>query len=79
MKKGQVTIFIILGIIILVAVILFFFIKSRFYFGPATQERLQQEFPAIKEHIENCLKQESEPLIRKIGLQGGFLEPAERN
>jgi len=77
MKKGQVTIFIILGIIILAAIILFFFIKSKFYFGPVTQERLQQEFPAIKEHIENCLKQEAEPLIRKIGLQGGFLEPPE--
>lgn len=77
MKRGQVTIFIILGIIILTTIILFFFIKSRFYFGPATQERLQQEFPAIREHIETCLKQESEPLIRKIGLQGGILDPAE--
>ncbi len=76
MKRGQVTIFIILGIIILAAVILFMFVKSIYYFGPATQERLQQEFPSIKTHIENCLKDFSEPYIRKIGMQGGILNPA---
>lgn len=76
MKRGQVTIFIILAIIILAVVILFIFVRSRFYFGPATQEKLQQEFPSIKAHIESCLKESSEPIIRKIGKQGGYLEPA---
>lgn len=77
MKKGQVTIFIILGIIILAAVVLVMFLKSQFYFGPATQERLQQEFPSIKIHVEKCIKDISEPILRKIGLQGGVLNPPE--
>lgn len=77
MKRGQVTIFIILGIIILAAVILFFYVKSNVYFGPATQGRLQQELPVIKEHIEECLKESTEPYLRKIGKQGGFLDPNE--
>ena len=77
MKRGQVTIFIILGIVILSAVILFIFVKSNVYFGPATQGRLQQEFPSIRVHIENCLRDFSEPYIRKIGKQGGILNPAE--
>lgn len=77
MKRGQVTIFIVLGIVILAIIILFLFIRARVYFGPATTERLQEEFPMIREHVEDCLKQTTGEFVLLIAKQGGYLNPSE--
>ena len=73
-KRGQITIFAIIGIVILIIVVLFLFIRTRIYIGPATQVDLEAQFPPIIEHVEDCIIEKAEPRIRQIGLQGGYLD-----
>lgn len=71
------TIFIVLGIVIFAILSLFLFIKPRVYIGPATTERLQEEFPAIRAHVEDCLEESTNDFTMLIAKQGGYLNPAE--
>lgn len=76
-KRGQVSTFAIIGIILIVLIALFLFLRDRIYFGPASERSLQDEFPPIEEHIKNCLTEKGTERIRQMGLQGGYLNPAE--
>jgi len=76
-KRGQLSIFAIIGIVIVVLVILFLFVRSKVYIGPATQQDLESELIPIKEHIEECLIEKAEPRLRQIGLQGGYIKTPE--
>lgn len=78
-KRGQVTIFIILGIVILALVLFFLYIKARVYLGPATVENLMEEFPPIVGHVKDCLIGASDKYIILIGRQGGYLDPPENS
>lgn len=79
-KKGQVTLFIILGIIIVTLAIILVYFYSSSKTGPG-QEEIQQRLDAaalepIKELIKTCTKASLEKGIIKIGLQGGYYDPA---
>ena len=76
-KRGQVTAFVILGIIIVAAVVLIGFLRAKVYLGPVTVEGLSNEAEPIKKHVEKCMSDISDELIKKIALQGGYLEPGE--
>ena len=76
-KRGQVSTFAIVGIVIVVLITLFIFMRSRIYIGPVTQQDLEQELVPIKEHIEECLLDKTEPRLRQIGLQGGYINTPE--
>ena len=73
-KRGQLTLFAIIGIIIIILILLFLFLRSRIDLGPIAPQNLEGQFAQIKEHIQKCLVEISEPRIRQIGLQGGFIE-----
>lgn len=79
-KRGQVTAFVILGIVIVVIVALFF-VGRQTIFLPTTTTNLNQELNDIEEHILDCLEKDSTPnaneIIKTIGLQGGYLNPGE--
>ena len=68
-KKGQLTIFIILGIIIVVLGILIFlfFPKIQLGLGFSTSD------PNI--FIQNCMEDETKELVEKLSLQGGSFNP----
>ena len=72
-KRGQVTLFIILGILIVAAVILVLYLKGQLFFGPVTPDNLNTKMIPIKEHIIKCTQEVSPQFIEKIGLQGGYL------
>lgn len=72
-KRGQATIFIIIGLVIAILIILIFFVRNAFFFGPVTAENLQKELSPIKQHIITCAEDVSPDFIEKIGLQGGYL------
>jgi len=72
-KRAQVTVFIILGIIILAAIALLFYARSRIFFGTPTPERLEIELDLIKKQVEDCIQEISPEYIERIGLQGGYL------
>ena len=65
-KRGQITIFIILGIVIVISVGLFLTI-NKIEFKPVTYDT------KVKDYVTNCLKQVSDEGIYLIGKQGGVL------
>lgn len=76
-KRGQVSVFVIIGIILIILILLFLFLRNRVYIGPTTIENLEDQFPAIKEHIEECILQVAEPRIWQMARQGGYIETPE--
>ena len=79
-KRGQVTAFVIIGIVIVVILSLFF-VARKTIFLPTTTENLNLELNEIESNIIDCLNQDSGPnakeIIERIGLQGGYLEPVD--
>lgn len=72
-KRGQVTLFVILGVVIvIIAALLLYFRTNLFLFNP-TSEDLNSRLDEIREHIVSCIADVSESPIRQIGLQGGYL------
>lgn len=76
-KRGQITWFVIIGIVLIILILLFIFLRDRVIIGPPTQENLENQFPQIKEHVEECLVEIANPRLRQIGLQGGFINTPE--
>ena len=82
-KKGQVTIFIILGILLLVITGVMFYFKTLTVTetfeteGRPVVATVPQEFIAIQEYTETCLSSISEQGIKILGQQGGHIYPTE--
>lgn len=74
-KKGQTTLFIILGIVIVMIVALFFYLRSQLIIGPVNVEDLRSEMENVKEYVSECVEEISEEPIIMIGKQGGYLNP----
>jgi len=64
-KKGQITIFIIIAILIVASVLVFFFWIKPTFITPATG----------KLGLEECMKEAVEDKISKLGEQAGFINP----
>ncbi|MEE9525995.1 MAG: hypothetical protein V3V78_05310 [Candidatus Woesearchaeota archaeon] len=82
-KRGQITLFIILGIVILVALGLFLFIRSSVVKKALTPEVIPaiSEIPAetrpVRIFTEECIASISEEAFRKLGDKGGYVNTAE--
>lgn len=78
-KRGQITIFLIMGIIILILAGSFYYIKS--YSAKSTLENAPDkaqtsEANIVKTYAEACIKRiADEALFGRIGLQGGYIDP----
>jgi hypothetical protein len=69
-KKGQVTIFIILGLIVLLSIALFIYFKTSFI---VTEPRLlAKELSPISVYVEQCMDKSAEEAVRKISERGGY-------
>jgi len=69
MKKAQVTIFIIIGVILIAAVIFAMFLKP---VPDGIEEPIPENFQPINNFIENCVQETSENSIIEIGYKGGI-------
>lgn len=84
-KRAQVTIFIIIGILLLVGVGLFFYITSQVIqkeIAPGVKisiERLPSEFQPVATFIESCMTNIGTNALNRIGQTGGFYEPINSN
>ncbi len=82
-KKGQVTIFIIIGIIILLGVGIFFSIRRETLeqqFGTEIELAITEvpiEFRPVSSLIENCITQTATEGVTKLGERGGFINLVE--
>lgn len=79
-KRGQVTIFVILGIVVFIILALLFFgwdklqeIGSR---QINVEKRLETDLNSIDQEIRECIVKESAGFIQKISEHGGYIEPA---
>ncbi|MDD5086208.1 MAG: hypothetical protein PHV16_00480 [Candidatus Nanoarchaeia archaeon] len=71
-KRGQVTVFIILGIFILMATILIFYYINRTYFTPDVV--VPQQVAPIKNYVESCIYDVGKEAIIIMGIQSGYVE-----
>jgi heme/copper-type cytochrome/quinol oxidase subunit 2 len=79
-KRGQVTLFVIIGIVIVVIVALFLVARNTI-FMPITSESLESEMDSIRDKMFECGYNENlnspNELLKTIGKQGGYLETTE--
>lgn len=76
-KKGQVTVYIIIGIIALLSVSVFFYIRSAKIEAPAsyapTIEQIPLEAEPIRDFVASCVRQVAENGLRSVGDYGGYV------
>jgi hypothetical protein len=79
-KRGQVSVFMILGVIILILVGLFFYFNSAKTISQSEAAKAQSQDKSdsiiVKSYVETCLKRLGDKaLFDRMGLQGGFIDP----
>ena len=78
-KRGQITVFVIIFLVVLITLALFYFTKSNLFDisvkGINIQKKLEVELNSIEKQIEECVSKETSIFLSKIADQGGFLEP----
>lgn len=75
-KRGQVTLFVILGIVIVALLVLVLYARQTIFF-PTTPENLNSLMNDINDEIIQCIGDVNKDPIIRIGLQGGYLNPDE--
>lgn len=71
-KKGQITVFVIIGIVIVALIVLLYAFRSQISL-PFVQVNLQDEMQKVTSEIQDCLKNSASGPVELIGLQGGYL------
>ncbi len=72
-RKAQISNFVMIGIILVLATGLFLFLKYKVLLsGP--QEIVPPEYEPIKDFVELCMKEQAKEAIIMLGQQGGFVE-----
>ncbi len=75
MKRGQVTVFIILGIVILVAIALVYSLRNLVGIGIEPQRFLSLRLEPLRDDVNRCIDKEARDALYLIGKQGGTLDP----
>ncbi|MDD5133702.1 MAG: hypothetical protein PHD81_00970 [Candidatus Nanoarchaeia archaeon] len=75
-KRGQITVFMILGFVILIVILLLYFLQDNLketIYG--TRPVLDKKLTSIKEEMQKCVSDLSNSAINQMGNQGGTLTP----
>lgn len=83
MKKGQVTLFVILGLVVIAIIAGIAFYKESIYIklgemGLVKEAALPPQIENIKQQTQQCIETLSENALFLIGLQGGYIELTSR-
>ena len=70
-KRAQVTLFIILGIVLLVAAVFFIFVRTKII-TPSIPKIIM---PRVEEYVDNCIKESGQQGLNLVGKQGGDINP----
>ncbi|MDP4012589.1 MAG: hypothetical protein Q8R00_03210 [Candidatus Nanoarchaeia archaeon] len=78
-SKGQVTVFVIIGIVIVAAVVTAYFFSSQVLKSGWERERekaasVPSQAQLIKTHVESCVKEVAEQGARLLGAQSGYID-----
>ncbi len=80
-KKAQITLFIVIGILLLFATAIIFYVKNRvveYQFSAETNpvlEKVPMEFDPLQDYVTQCLKDTAKQGLKHIALQGGYYRP----
>jgi hypothetical protein len=78
-KRGQIALFVIVGILIIGAVALFVMFRSGTIKAPVSAEEAEKivaaEVSPVKDLVTGCIKESYSGAVVKIGLQGGYCSP----
>ncbi len=76
-KRGQVSVFAIIGIVIVILVVLFFFLRNQYglFIQPTTF--LEEKAGPIENDLKGCVNAASNSTLDKFGKQGGILTPGD--
>ena len=79
MKKGQITVFIIIGLIILLVIGTFLYMTRREITRPFEAARpsvaeIPQQIQPLRDSIESCIRRLATDGLRKIGDTGGYID-----
>lgn len=72
-KRGQVTTFVILGVIIVALVLLVLYTKTNVFMFSPDIEDLSGQMSTVRKHIVTCIGKVGDEPIKRIALQGGYL------
>ncbi|MFH1064969.1 MAG: hypothetical protein V1734_00490 [Nanoarchaeota archaeon] len=76
-KRGQITLFVILGIVIVAVIVLLIAFRRDIIPKAGTQENIDATMKNIEKGIKECLANAADSPIERIGLQGGYLATPE--
>ena len=76
-KRGQVTVFIVIGIVIVLVAVLFWHARSQYGVGVKTEVFLEGPLESIKSETNDCITKIVNPLVATLAKQGGDLDPRE--
>jgi hypothetical protein len=68
-KRGQITIFVIIAILIVAGILLFFYIQNK---TSSLTPTIPKDVPPVYNFVQDCLKETSENALIRIGEQGGY-------
>ena len=76
-KRGQVTIFAVMGLILIIIVGLFLYAGQSAKDKPDPTQQLEftYEQSLVKNHVESCVSRIAEEGVRKLGANGGYINP----
>ena len=69
-RKGQITIFVIVAILIVAGIVLFFYVKEK---SSSLTPSIPQEIQPVYNSVQSCLKKTAENALTSIGEQGGYI------
>lgn len=69
MKKGQLSVFVVVALVIVAGVLIFFLFKDRILGG-----EVSQELAPVFDFYQSCIEQETKSAITLAGAQGGYVE-----
>jgi hypothetical protein len=77
-KRGQITIFIIIGIVLLLSVLLFFYVRSIVVTkipSAVTVKEVPSELNPVRIFVQDCMKDTIVNGFRLLGSRGGYIDP----
>ncbi|MBI4141588.1 hypothetical protein HY484_01540, partial [Candidatus Woesearchaeota archaeon] len=73
MKKAQITIYIILGLILMISIAIVSYVTQKKELAPTEVIHVPEEAKPVHEFVTSCLTQIAQNAVVQLGLQGGYL------
>ncbi len=73
-RRGQIALFVVIGLVILIAVLLGSYLLRERLFGQAEMEVLPADFEPVQQHLQACLRDTTVEALKTMAMHGGYLD-----